>query len=74
LAAAELEVEAAQVELASAEEIRKANPASMSQQELRKRQLQVQRAQIQVKRIKVQLDEGSESTAPRGTTPKPAGR
>ena len=74
LAAAQLEVEVAEVELAEVEEIRQKNPAAISKQELRKRQLQVDRAKIQVKRMEVQLGEGSESSAPRATTVKPVGR
>ncbi len=74
LAAAKLEVEVAEVELAEAEEIRQKNPAAISKQELRKRQLQVDRAKIQVKRMQVQLGEGTESSAPSATTVKPAGR
>jgi hypothetical protein len=74
LAAARLEVEAAGVEVTEAEEIRKKNPASISQSELRKRQLQVERAKIQVKRMEVQLEEAGKAETPRSRTLQPAGR
>src|SRR5262249_50391108 len=44
LLAARLEVEAAEVELAEVESIRKKNPSAVSDQEVRKRQLQIERA------------------------------
>jgi len=61
LAEAKLGVEVATVELAQAEEIRKKNPAALSNQELRKLQLQIERAKIQVKRIEVQLEEAGKA-------------
>jgi hypothetical protein len=73
LAAARLEVEAAQVELDEAMEIRQKNPGAVSEQELRKRQLQIERAKIQVQRIQVQLEAASKqvSAAPANTAPPP---
>jgi hypothetical protein len=56
LAEAQVNVELAQSELESIQEISKKNPSAVSRQELRKRQLEVDRAKIQVKRIHVQLD------------------
>ena len=69
LAEAQLNLEVAKVELESIQEISKKNPSAISQQELRKRQLEVDRAKIQVKRIEVRLEAEKETTGP-ASTPK----
>lgn len=69
---AQVNVEAAEVELAMVQEVLKKNPNSVSRQEVRKRQLEVDRAKIQMKRIQVQLEaEKAAADAAPASTPKP---
>jgi hypothetical protein len=78
LADARLSVESAETELAEVKEIRSKNPGAVSQQELRKKQLEIERAKIKVKRIELLIEEAGKdsegSPALPAATPKPAAR